>query len=101
MGWQYQRMKILDKKGIQAIVMEFSENIQRGDVSEDWLHEYLQQLPEHWKDPSQVSSYRITMLQNVYGQLRENIVAKMIVIYLEAEGMQPDTLGSYRPGKVT
>lgn len=39
-------MKLLDEKGIHAVVMEFNAGILRSEVPEDWLHGYLQQLPK-------------------------------------------------------
>lgn len=46
------------------------------------------------KDPSQLSSYHIIRLQNVYSKLIEEIVVRKI--YLEAKEILTDYLGIYR-----
>lgn len=58
-------------------------------------------LPKSCNDPAQLSNYRIITLQNVYGKLLHKIVAKKLVVCLEAKCILQDNLRSYRPKKIT
>lgn len=40
-------------------------------------------------------------MQNAYGQLLKKIEARKVAEHLEDENILPETLGSYRPAKMT
>ena len=75
--------------------------VQDSNIPEDWLDSHLCPVPKPGKDLSSIKGYRIITMQNTIGKLLEKVVARLLAEELEAKGLLPPTLGSYRRGKET
>lgn len=67
-----------------CVLSDFNVSIQTFKVPEDWLHGYLKSLSKPCNDPSQLLSYTIKTLQNIYDKPLEKIVPKKMFFVLKS-----------------
>ena len=100
-GVRNEHFKNVNEDEIRKVTADFNKSIETGEIEEDWLHSFLAPIPKPGRDHSTLKGYRIITMQNTYGKILEKIVAKKLAWYLETEGVLPNGLGSYRPGRET
>ena len=100
-GVTYNHLSSLDSDELTALTDVLIESVQDSNIPEDWLDSHLCPVPKPGKDLSSIKGYRIITMQNTIGKLLEKVVARLLAEELEAKGLLPPTLGSYRRGKET
>lgn len=92
-GITYIHMKHTGDNMAVTVKAEYNQNLLAGEIPAKWLHRYATPKIKPGKNQSELSGYRIIIMQNTFGKNQENIVARRLSHDLEVQHKLLQCLG--------